>query len=286
MSLIRQSLIGDTAVLRTKYPVMMKGDYRARAMVVALLIASIALLIYSFERFDFSVARIGTGVTRLIGFIGLMFPPNPGTQLSFFVQGTIETLAIAFLGTLLGALLAFPLGLMAARNVLPAFIARFLVRRSMDTLRSVDTLIWALIWINVVGLGPFAGILAIASTDIGALGKLFSEAFENADSKSEESVVAAGGGTIQSIRFGVLPQTLPVIVSQILYFMESNTRSATIVGIVGAGGLGLYLTESIRTYDWDKVSFLIILILIAVAAIDFVSSRLRLAIIGTKRAPV
>ena len=113
-------------------------------------------------------------------------------------------------------------------------IVHFLTRRRLDTIRSVDTLIWALIWINVVGLGPFAGALAIASSDLAALAKLMSEAIETADGGPVEGVLASGGGRLAVIRFGMLPQVLPIFAGQALYFFESNTRSATIIGIVGA----------------------------------------------------
>ncbi len=148
---------------------------------------------------------------------------------------------------------------------------RLPVKRFFDVVRGIDTLIWALIWINVVGLGPFAGVLAIATSDFGALGKLFAEIVESADAKEQEGVRAAGGGRLAEVRFGLLPQVLPVIAGQILYFIESNTRSATIIGVVGAGGIGLHLSEQIRVLEWRQVSFLILLILVSVAAIDFVS---------------
>ena len=161
---------------------------------------------------------------------------------------------------------------------------RFFSRRSLDTIRSVDILIWALIWINVVGLGPFAGVLAIMTSDIGTFGKLFSEAMEAADRKPVEGVVSTGGGHAPGIRFGILPEVFPVMASQVLYYFESNTRSATIIGIVGAGGIGLHLAEAIRTLELQQTSFIILLILIAVALIDFVSSHLRFAMIGRRGA--
>jgi phosphonate transport system permease protein len=191
-----------------------------------------------------------------------------------------ETLSIALLGTTLAAALALPVSLLAARNVILSGLLRFLPRRVFDTIRGVDTLIWALVWINVVGLGPFAGVLAIATSDFGAFGKLFSEAIETADRKPVEGVRASGGSALHEIRFALLPQVLPVITGQVLYFIESNTRSATIIGIVGAGGIGLQLAEQIRVLEWQHVSFLILMILVAVAAIDLVSKRLRFAIIG------
>jgi len=191
-----------------------------------------------------------------------------------------ETLAIAFLGTLIAALLAAPLSLLAARNTTVSQGLRFVVRRFLDVIRGIDTLIWALVFVGVVGLGPFAGILAMAVSDTGAFGKLFSEAIEATDARERETIVASGGSNWLAVRFGLLPQVFPIIASQILYFFESNTRSATIIGIVGAGGIGLQLSEQIRTYDFDQVAFIVLLILAVVAVIDWISGKLRYAIIG------
>lgn len=269
--------------LRRKYPVQMEGDRRARLIALGIVAAMAGLCAFALIRFDMSIGRLWSGLSQLGTFLALMFPPDAGGQLGLFLSALGETLAIAFLGTLTAAALAFPLGLLAAKNVLPVFLARFFVRRSLDTLRAIDTLIWALVWINVVGLGPFAGVLAIATTDVGALGKLFSEAIENTDRQPVEGVTAAGGAASERIRFGLLPQALPVIFSQILYYFEANTRSATIIGIVGAGGIGLHLAENIRILAWDRVAMLIILVLVTVAVIDYISSRLRRALMG--RAP-
>jgi phosphonate transport system permease protein len=201
-----------------------------------------------------------------------------------YVKAMGETLAIAFLGTLLAAALAFPLGFLAARNVVANRIVRFLSRRSLDTLRGIDVLVWALIWINVVGLGPFAGVLALMTSDIGSFGKLFSEAIETADRRPVEGVVSTGGGALHRVRFGILPSVLPVMAGQVLYYIESNTRSATIIGIVGAGGIGLHLAEQIRVLEFQQVAFIIVLVLIAVAAIDWISTRLRAGLSGARRA--
>ena len=185
--------------------------------------------------------------------------------------------------TLTAAVLAFPVGFLAAKNVVPNIFAHFAVRRVLDVFRGVDVLIWALIFINVVGLGPFAGILAIAASDFGSFGKLFSEAVETADRKPIDGVISAGGSRLHALRFALIPEVFPVIASQVLYYFESNTRSATIIGIVGAGGIGLHLAEQIRILEWDVVAFLVLMILVAVAAIDWLSSRLRFAIIGRTR---
>jgi phosphonate transport system permease protein len=241
-----------------------------------------ALLLYGMVHLGFSLTKLIAGVANLGTFIVLMFPPTWGeTQdLIRYLHALGETVAIAFLGTLLAAVIAFPLGFFAAKNATVSQVLRFFARRSFDTLRGVDMLIWALIWVNVVGLGPFAGVLAIMSSDIGSFGKLFSEAIEASDKRPVEGVLAAGGSRLHSIRFGIIPQVLPVLISQILYYFESNTRSATIIGIVGAGGIGLTLSEQIRTLEWQTVSFLIILILLTVTAIDFLSTKLRKAIAG------
>ncbi len=230
----------------------------------------------------FSPAKLVSGLSQLGWITVMMIPPDPGSSLPAYLAALGETLSIALLGTTLAAVAALPVSLLAARNIIPSNLLRFPVRRFLDSIRGVDTLIWALVWINVVGLGPFAGVLAIAVSDFGAFGKLFSEAIEAADRKQVEGVRASGGNALHEIRFGLMPQVLPVIAGQVLYFIESNTRSATIIGIVGAGGIGLQLAEQIRVLEWQKVSFLILMILVAVAAIDWISGKLRFAIIGQR----
>ena len=226
--------------------------------------------------------QIGSGLASLAKFISLMFPPSTGGHFDLLAKAMGETLAIALLGTLTATLVAFPISFLAASNTSPSIVIHFLIRRGLDTIRSIDALIWALVFVGVVGLGPFAGILAIAVSDTGALGKLFSEAIEATDERGRESILASGGTGLLAVRFGLLPQELPIIAGQILYFIESNVRSATIIGIVGAGGIGLQLSEQIRTYDFDQVAFSIIMILITVALIDWISGKLRFAIIGRR----
>ncbi|MDQ8731216.1 phosphonate ABC transporter, permease protein PhnE [Bradyrhizobium daqingense] len=268
--------------MRARYPDVFDRPASARLATPAMIVAAFAILIYGLVDLDFSPSRFFAGLSQL-GWIGLMMiPPDPGSSLPVYLKALGETLSIALLGTTLAAIFALPVSLLAARNVVASNILRFPVRRVLDSIRGVDTLIWALVWINVVGLGPFAGVLAIAVADFGAFGKLFSEAIEGADQKQVEGIRASGGSALHEIRFGLLPQVLPVIAGQVLYFIESNTRSATIIGIVGAGGIGLQLAEQIRVLEWQKVSFLILMILVAVAAIDFISGKLRFAIIGRR----
>lgn len=270
----------DPKELAIQYPDLFRGTRTARLKALAVGLAAIAVFFFGCWYLEFSIDRLITGFRQLGWFITLMIPPDPGTSLPTYLVAMGETLSIAFLGTLLAAVLALPVSLLAARNIIPSVFLRFPVRRFLDSIRGIDTLIWALVWINVVGLGPFAGVLAIATSDFGAFGKLFSEAIEGADRKQVEGIRAAGGNKLQEIRFGLMPQVLPVLAGQVLYFIESNTRSATIIGIVGAGGIGLQLAEQIRVLEWQKVSTLILMILVAVAVIDLISNRLRFAIIG------
>jgi phosphonate transport system permease protein len=272
----------DSDALRAKYPDVFARPASARLATPLMLLAAFAIFAFGLFDLGFSPSKLVSGL-REIGWISLMMiPPDPGSSLPTYLSALGETLSIALLGTTIAAFMALPVSLLAARNIVPSAIFRFPVRRFLDSIRGVDTLIWALVWINVVGLGPFAGVLAIAVSDFGAFGKLFSEAIEGADKKQVEGIRASGGSALHEIRFGLMPQVLPVIAGQVLYFIESNTRSATIIGIVGAGGIGLQLAEQIRVLEWQKVSFLILMILIAVAVIDWISTKLRFAIIGQR----
>jgi phosphonate transport system permease protein len=272
----------DWERLRAKYPDIFERPAASRLATPAMIVAAFAVFVFGLVDLDFSPAKLFAGLSQLGWITRMMIPPDPGSSLPAYLSALGETLSIALLGTTIAAVAALPFSLLAARNIIPSAWLRFPVRRGCDSIRGVDTLIWALVWINVVGLGPFAGVLAIALSDFGAFGKLFSEAIEAADKKQVEGIRASGGNALHEIRFGLMPQVLPVIAGQVLYFIESNTRSATIIGIVGAGGIGLQLAEQIRVLEWQKVSFLILMILVAVAAIDWISGKLRFAIIGQR----
>jgi phosphonate transport system permease protein len=237
------------------------------------------LLAFGLWRVDASPLRLIEGVQKLGWLLVLMWPPSTGGALRDLLQALAETLAMAFLGTLFAAVIALPLSFLGAGNVIASVWARFTVRRAYDGLRAVDTLVWALIFVSAVGMGPFAGILALALPDIGTLAKTFSEALEAAERRQVEGVRAAGGSRLHAIRFGLLPQAAPVILSQVLYTFESNTRSATILGVVGAGGIGLALSDRIRINNWDEAAFIVLLILATVGAIDTLSRWMRLRLI-------
>jgi phosphonate transport system permease protein len=193
----------------------------------------------------------------------------------------LQTIVMAFAGTLIGGFVAFPLAFFAARNITQNRPANQVVKRVFDFFRSVDMLIWALFFTRAFGPGPLAGIGAIALTETGTLGKLYSEGLENIDDKQREGIASTGAGLITTQRYGVLPQVLPVMISQTLYQWESNTRSASIIGAVGAGGIGLKLWESMRTNsNWSNVFYMVLLILAVVFIFDNISNALRSRLIG------
>ncbi|OSP55934.1 phosphonate ABC transporter, permease protein PhnE [Pseudoruegeria sp. SK021] len=192
-----------------------------------------------------------------------------------------ETILMAFLGTFGAAIIAFPLGFLAARNFTPLAALRFSVRRVFDFVRGVDGLIWTILLSRAFGPGPLTGTLAILLTDTGTFGKIFSEALENVDNRQIEGVQSTGANVVQRYCFGVIPQVVPVLLSQVLYLLESNTRSATIIGAITGGGIGLLLTQAIITHkDWEEVSYYIVLIILMVMAMDWLSGVLRRRVIS------
>jgi phosphonate transport system permease protein len=251
-----------------------------RAMRVVFWILFAAWLVALCWWFEITPTRLQRGVSGLFVILRLMVPPSPGAQWRDILQGLGQSVAMAFLGTFVAAAIAFPLGFLGARNVVVNALAHFSLRRVYDGFRGVDQLIWALAFVRAVGLGPLAGVLAIMAAEIFVLAKLFAEAIENADPRQPEAITAVGGGRLLAIRFGILPQVLPVLLAQMLYSFESNTRSAAILGVVGAGGIGLQIAERIKVRFWDEVSFILILILATVAVIDIISSHVRRRLAG------
>jgi phosphonate transport system permease protein len=193
----------------------------------------------------------------------------------------LQTVVMAFAGTVLAVAVAFPLSFLAARNITPSRIVNQVTKRFFDFQRTVDGLIWALFFIRAFGPGPIPGIAAIFFTDIGSFGKLYAEALENIDNRQREGLRSVGASPLAVQRYGVLPQVLPVFVSQALYYFESNTRSATIIGAVGAGGIGLKLIEAMRTnQDWENVFYMVLLILGVIYLVDALSGMLRRRLVG------
>jgi phosphonate transport system permease protein len=274
----------DIARARAEHPLAFRPPLAVRLRRIGLWAGLALLFCWCLYDFDFSPFRIWEGLGRLGRVLSFMFPPHIWTTWQEFadiLKGLGETLSMAFLGTLLGAVFAFPLCFLGAKNINRLPFLRFTVRRGFDIIRAFETLILALIFIRAFGLGPLAGVLAIAVGEIGVLAKLYAEAIENTSNKSVDGVVAAGGSRTQSIRFAILPQVMPVLLSITLYNFESNVRSGTILGIVGAGGIGFLLADRIGAYRWDEAWSIIFLIIAMVYVIDWLSGLVRARFIGT-----
>ncbi len=267
----------DIAAERDRFPEVFRGQGWPRR---ALMAGVIAYLFYLMWLFDFS--RVFGGLPKAWTILRLMLDWTgfAGWDHAELWRSMLETIAMAYLGSVLAVVFAAPLGFLGARNLIPGRIFHFVTRRLFDGLRGLDQLIWALVFVRAMGLGPVAGIMAIAVVETGVLAKLFAEAVETIDRGQVDGIGATGGGFVARVRFGVLPQVLPTMIGQTLYTIEANTREATILGLVGAGGIGLRLSERIQINAWDQVAYSIVLILISVAAIDTISRFLRLRLIG------
>ena len=269
----------DIARLKRSHPGIFVRPLPERLRDWGLWLAFIGVLGFGLWWIDASPMRIVNGLSKLGLLVTLMIPPWPGDGLWDYTRAMLETVAMAFLGTLIAFVVALPLGFLGAKNIVPNWIFHFGIRRFFDAFRGIDGLVWALIFVSAVGLGPFAGVLAIAVGDVMVSGKLFAEAIENVDKKPIEGVRASGGAEMHVWRLGVFPQVLPVMISHVLYFFESNVRSATILGIVGAGGIGLQLSDRMRINNWQEAAFIIVMILVTVAIIDNISRRIRARLI-------
>ncbi len=257
------SVTEQALLLRAVTPGIRRRALRALPVTLLLLLAGASLL-----RLQIDFSALITGAAKLGWLAGLMWPPKLGDHLPEFLMALGETLGMAFLGVLLATAAAFPLALVAARTLSLAPFLRVVTRRLFDLLRGIDVLIWAMVFVSAVGLGPFAGVLAIAVGETGVLGKLFADALDDADHGVRDSVRATGAGTMGILRFASLPEAFPVMANQALYYLESNIRSATILGVVGAGGIGFQLADRIRLNEWNQVGALILLTLITVTLID------------------
>jgi phosphonate transport system permease protein len=240
---------------------------------MAAVILTIGVLIYSGRLSDLSFVELIEGTGSMVNLVVKFFPPDFSRWMSY-LQATIETIAMGIWGTLLAVIVAIPLSIMASENVCPTWIV-FPVRRLLDAMRAINELVFALIFIVAVGLGPFAGVLALFVHTAGTLGKLFSEAIESIEPGPVEGIRATGASKVQEIIFGVIPQVIPLWTSFTLYRFESNVRSASVLGIVGAGGIGVTLYQNFRAFNYQNVCAILIILVVTVGIIDTISARIR-----------
>lgn len=274
--------------IQAAHPEIFARGRRQRRRLVVGAVVTLVYLIFGAWLFDITPARLfgSLGNVWIVIRSMVVWKNVASWDYASIFAGMLETYAMAFLGTLIASIMAFPFAFLGARNVITSVIPHHAARRFLDVMRGIDQLVWALMFVRAVGLGPLAGVLALIASTGGDLGKVYSETVEDADPKPMEGIRSTGANRAQEIRYGLLPQVMPVLLSQTLYMFESNVRSATILGVVGAGGIGLQLSERIRVQYWDQACFIIILIVISVTIIDFISGIIRRRFIGASSAAV
>ncbi|MFH2021114.1 MAG: phosphonate ABC transporter, permease protein PhnE [archaeon] len=223
---------------------------------------------------DASPITFAKGIPYMVDFVHRMFPPD-FTNFGKFLLKAVETLQMAIVGSTLGALIALPLSFLSARNIMPNKIIYHSVRTIFDICRGINEIIWGLIFVSMVGLGPFPGVLALAVHVTGALGRYFSEAIETVDPEVIRAIISTGASKIQVITRGIFPQVKPLFINYMLYYLENNFRAATVLGLVGAGGIGMELITSMRLFRNKEVLTILIIMVAMVISIDRLSAYIR-----------
>jgi len=262
-------------------PVVFEGlarevAWRHRRMAIQLVVLAGFLLVLwlSATRIHLSLTNIISGVPNMADFFGRMFPPDFSTLRSL-IPPTVETVQIAAWGTVIAVIASAPLALLAAHNTSPHAVVYFVTRLFLNLLRSINELIYALLLVSAVGLGPFPGVLAIALHATGMLAKFVAEEIEHVNRGPVEALQAAGAGRMQIILFGIMPQVLPAVVGYILYRFDVSIRSATVLGLVGAGGLGFSLITSMKMFKYHETATCILAIILLIWAADVISGHLQ-----------
>ncbi len=241
-----------------------------------LIIGLIIVLVYfwAIKGTDTSLVNFSKGVPSMIDFIVRMFPPD-FSNIQLYLYKTVETLQMAIVGSTIGAIIALPLSFLAARNINSNKIIYHSIRSIFDTCRGINEIVWGLIFVSMVGLGPFPGVLALAAHVTGALGRYFSEAIETVDTEIIRAIMSTGANKIQMIVRGIIPQVKPLFLNYLLYYLENNFRAATVLGLVGAGGIGMELLTSMRLFRSKEVLTILIIMVTTVIAIDRLSAYIR-----------
>jgi len=249
---------------------------RLRPWLIAAIL--IGLLGWSFSPVEiYKITALVTDWRNMAEFLQGFLKPNFHEWRQYLGE-MLETVQIAIWGTALAVIIAAPLAILASSNVAPAVVVQP-VRRFMDAARAINEIVFALLFVVAVGLGPLAGVLALAVHNIGIIAKLFSEAVEAIDPRPVEGIHSTGASRLQVVIYGIIPQVMPLWSSFTLYRFETNVRSATVLGIVGAGGVGHSLYENIRSFNYSETAAIVIIIVCTVMMIDLLSSRIRAALV-------
>ncbi|MCW0319682.1 phosphonate ABC transporter, permease protein PhnE [Pantoea dispersa] len=285
------ALAPDVAKLKQQHAALFAAQNRYLRRIALIALALVLYYLFFFSVFGIDWQRFVIGCQQLGRYFLRMFVWQDFVNWPFgyyFSQVGI-TLAIVFAGTLTATVIALPVSFLAARNVMHDPLTRpisLLVRRLLDVLRGIDMAIWGLIFVRAVGMGPLAGVLAIVMQDIGLLGKLYAEGHEAVERSPSRGLSAVGANSLQKHRYGIFTQSFPTFLALSLYQIESNTRSAAVLGFVGAGGVGLVYAENMRLWNWDVVMFLTVILVVVVMMMDAISSRLRKRYITGKGVPL
>ncbi|QFS50240.1 phnE, phosphonate transport system permease protein [Nostoc sphaeroides CCNUC1] len=240
---------------------------------VLFLLVIAALLVFAYNQSELNFPVLLQQGDNMVEYIRSYFPPD-FSDWNYYFSETLVTISMGIWGTLMAAIAAVPLSILASNNICPIWVVQP-TRRLLDAMRAINEIVFALIFVVAVGLGPFAGVLALFIHTAGILGKLFSEAVESIESGPVEGIRATGASQIQEIIYGVIPQVMPLWTSFTLYRFESNVRSASVLGIVGAGGIGVSLYQSFGAFEYQKVCTILIILIVTTGVIDLLSAKVR-----------
>ena len=239
----------------------------------AAIIFAMAVFFWAFSAIEFSPDKVVKGIPPLFEFLYNLYPPDVSVAPTL-LESAVETIQMVLVGTLLGTILALPISAMASSNISPKPLV-VITRTYLMVVRTIPSLVWALIFVVVVGLGPVAGVFALTFYTLGYLGKLYYEAIESIDMDSVEGVVAVGANGMQIFSHAILPQILPHLVNNFFFMIEYNIRHAAILGFVGAGGIGFYLFLYLQSFSFDKVAMALLILLGLVIGFDRLSLAVR-----------
>lgn len=259
---------------RLAYAAGLHGGSRSRVKLALIVFAVAAFYATSWQLAQVDLARLVTGLPKLGHWIAQAWPPKL-EELPLFLQRMAETVAMAAIGTTAATLLAIPMAVLASRNITPFPKLYLPARWFLNALRGIDSFVFALLFVAAVGLGPFAGVIGIALHTWGSAAKFFADHIENAQMGPLEAVRTTGAGRYTAILYALLPDVLPVLLSTTLFWWEFNVRASTVLGVVGAGGIGLELKNSMDLLDFSRLFTIIALILIVVTLLDQFSGWLR-----------
>ncbi len=244
-----------------------------RTRILATLPILVGVLWWSSAGAEFDPLELGSGAVNIVDYLSRLWPPD-FSEFGTIVRLLVETLQMAIIGTLLGSVLSLLMAFAASATIAPPWVY-YPARWTMNVIRSVPELVFALMFVSAVGLGPFAGILAMTLGSIGSIGKVYAEAMESVDPGPVTAMRSVGASPRQVVQFAVLPQAAPLLVSYTLLLFEGNVRGATILGLVGAGGIGLELTTAMRMYDYGHLGAIVLSIIVVVTVIDQCSALIR-----------